>query len=87
MTIGSHTSWGLISLVINHRSILGNNLLLLLNERAALAEETEEAIGNVIAADVVGFSDLGSFHTCQKPAEMEAICSVGKDVSLFNGTG
>lgn len=68
MTIGSHAIWRLVALVMDSpRSVFGDDLLLLLDERAALAEVTVQAVRYVVALDVVSFSDLSSFHPSKEP--------------------
>lgn len=61
----SHASWSLITLRNALLSVLADNLLLLLDDGAALAEGGEQAVGDGITLDLVLLSDLGTLQECE----------------------
>jgi len=62
----SHPGWSLISLRDQPRLLLlRNNMLLLLDQSAAVAESGEQAVGNGVAFDIVGLADFTTFQECE----------------------
>jgi len=81
----SHTRRRLIPLA-NKPSLLllTNNLLLMLDQRAAVAESAEQAVGDAVAFDVVGLADFLAFHECEEPREMAAVCAEPQEAVIVD---